>query len=333
MKLKCFTLIFLVGSLFAASSVQAESQKPAMIGILLDTAPLPELLTKHLGLSPDQGIRIQNVRTDSPADKAGLERDDIIIGYNGQKATDNEDFVNAVRSTEAGTEISLEIIHLGQRKTVKLKPEILEGQAAWKYPPEPEIVQMWRPGKMFRLDPDEENWLEITPDHFPNIDIYKLFNENYTYQYSEDGEKYTITIKGNPDDKDSEIIVRSGDNEYTTTIGQIEKLPEKYQESAKISVENARKTDRRKFLDRRYFMPSPNLPDALQRYFNRDFQNRIPVQPLNPDNEKFEKMEEQMKQMQERLDKLENQQKQDLPDEKSGGQEPEAQKTTNEQSA
>ncbi len=331
MKIKHVTLIFLVGLFCFVSTVQAESEQTPMIGIVLDTTPLPELLTKHLGLSPDQGIRIQNVGADSPADKAGLERDDIIIAYNSEKVTDNKEFVNAIRKGGAGNEISLEIIHLGERKTVKLKPEILEGEVIWKYPPEPEIVRTWRPGKMFRLGPDEEKWLEILPEHFPDIDIYKYFNENYTYQYSENGERYTIIINGNPDGDDTEIIVRSGEAEYKATIDQKDKLPEKYQESVKISLENARKSHKQRMSDRKHYIPSPPMPDILQRFFDRDFQNPNPIHPFNPDNRKLERMEEQMRQLQERLDKLEKQQKENPPQEKPKDQEPEAQQTTNEQ--
>ena len=51
--------------------VSAEEGRP-YIGVRLDPAPLPELLTKHLGLETGQGIRIRNVNIGSPADTIGL---------------------------------------------------------------------------------------------------------------------------------------------------------------------------------------------------------------------------------------------------------------------
>ena len=119
------------------------------IGVMLDVVPLPDLLVKHLGLEPGQGIRIANIHRDSPADKAGLERDDIIIGFEGGLVDDRQQFVDNVRKAGIGTEISLEIIHLGKRNTVKLTLEGLKGDFDLKYPPEPEVVQSWRPGKIF----------------------------------------------------------------------------------------------------------------------------------------------------------------------------------------
>lgn len=327
MKCKYIIPIFLVGLFCSASISQAESERPPMIGIQLDPTPLPELLTKHLALDPDQGIRILNVSADSPADKAGLEKDDIIASYNGEKAIDNEEFVNTIRRGGADTEISLEIIHLGKHKTVNLKPEVPEEEIIWKYPPEPELVRTWRPGKMFRLGPDEEKWFEVLPEHFPDIDVYKHFNENYTYQYAEDGERYTVIINGNPDDEDTEIIVRSGKTEFKATIDQIDKLPEKYHESIGISLENARKSHKQRMSDKKHYVPSPPMPDIFQRYFDQDFQNQFPIRPLNPENGKLERMEEQMQKLLERLEKLEKQHKENSPQEKSDKQEPETETT------
>ena len=107
-----------------------------MIGILLDTAPLPELLTTHLGLSPDQGIRIQNVRTDSPADKAGLVGSaqqveiegqqvrvggDVIIAIDGQPLREMDDLIAYLASsTEVGQKVTLTILRNGKENTLSV---------------------------------------------------------------------------------------------------------------------------------------------------------------------------------------------------------------------
>jgi S1-C subfamily serine protease len=75
------------------------------IGVMLDAMPLPDLLVKHLNLEPGQGIRIANIHRDSPADKAGLERDDIIIGFEGKNVDDRQQFVDNVRKAGIGTEV------------------------------------------------------------------------------------------------------------------------------------------------------------------------------------------------------------------------------------
>ena len=303
------TLVLFYAGTGLAADTESNDERP-YIGVMLDGAPLPDLLVKHLGLEPGQGIRIANISRNSPADKAGLERDDIIIGFEGKNVDDNEQFVDNVRKAGIGTEVSLQIIHLGKRQTVTLKLEGLKGDFDMKYPPEPQAVQSWRPGKIFKLRPGDEDWMEVFRDNMPpdfDVNIKKFFNEIYTYKHSSDGEDYTITIEGNPGDVESTITIQAGDNEYKATLKEIDKLPEKYQKPAEQAVKDARKAaGSRKFyhnLDPQSFNFRPYL-DKIRPDIDS------PFGPFGPGNEMFDRIQEQMKQLQQRLDKLEKQQRQ-----------------------
>ena len=279
------------------------------IGVMLDGMPLPDLLVKHLGLEQGQGIRIANIHRDSPADKAGLERDDIIVGFEGSDVNDQQRFVDDVRKAGIGTEVSLEIIHLGKRKTVTLRLEGLKGDFDLKYPPEPEIVQSWRPGKIFKLKPGEEDWMEVFRDNMPSdfdVNIKKFFKELYTYKHSSDGEDYTITIEGNPNDVESTITILVGKTEYKTTLKEIDKLPEKYQKPAGQAIKDARKAAKTRKFDESF------SPQYWQKQFDwkpyvdkmrPDFKS--PIVPFGPGDEMFDAIKKQMKELQKRLDKLE----------------------------
>jgi hypothetical protein len=286
------------------------------IGVMLDAAPLPDLMVKHLNLEPGQGIRIANIHRDSPADKAGLERDDIIIGFEGGNVDDRQQFVDNVRKAGIGKEVSLEIIHLGKRKTVTLKLEDLKGDFDLKYPPEPQIVQSWRPGKIFKLRPGDEDWIEVFKDNMPSdfdVNIKKFFNELYTYKHS-DGEDYTVTIEGNPNDDDSTISVSIGDTEHKTTLKEIDKLPEKYQKPAEQAIKDARKAAKTgKFyqhFDPQSFDWKPYF-DKMRPYINP------PIEHFRPPDEMFDAIKRQMKELQQRLDKLEKRQNKMFDSEKS----------------
>ena len=139
MKVKSITLTITLVLFWAGTGLAADTDpndaRP-YIGVMLDPAPLPDLLVKHLNLAPGQGIRIANIHCGSPADKAGLERDDIIIGFQGKDVDDQQKFVDDVRKAGIGTEVSLQIIHLGKRKTVMLKLEGMKGDFDLKYPPD-----------------------------------------------------------------------------------------------------------------------------------------------------------------------------------------------------
>jgi len=313
MKAKNVALISFVVLLSIATTLCAELKaadtRPYM-GVWLDTSPLPDLLIKHLGLSPDQGIRISNVHRDSSADKAGLERDDIIIGFEGKKVMSSEsrEFIDEVRKAGIGTEVTLEIIHLGQRKTVRLKLEPFEGEREFKYPTEPEIFQSWRPGKMFRLKPGDKDWIEI------ELPFLEKSLEMYAYHHSDDGKDYTITIEGDPDDEDTKITLRVGDEEYKSTVSDIDKLPKKYREPAKEALENSRKYSRQRKQTRirKISLPPSLRPDELLGRFKDSFlkdSKRFPVTPdlppFGPQDQMFDKIQKQMRKLQERIEELE----------------------------
>ena len=291
------------------AAICAESESTGarpFIGVLLDPAPLPGLLSKHLGLPVGQGLRIQNVQQDSPADKAGLERDDLIIGFEGQDVHDYERFVAAIRQAGSGTEASLQIVHLGVRKTAKLTLKPFEGNPDWKYPREPQAVQSWRPGRFFRLKPGDEEWSEMWRDSMPSdidVDVKRFFNELHSYHHS-NGEDYDVTIEGNPNDEDSTITVRVGDDNYTTTVKDIDKLPEKYRQAAKDALENARKTSRKRKFDGRVNVLTWQTPPDWRGYFDRLHPRNYAPAPFDRGEELLDKYQ---KLMEEVLDKYQKQ--------------------------
>lgn len=161
------TLWSLAAVLLLGTFSRAAEPRP-YLGVTLDATPLPELLTKHLQLDPGQGLRIVNIAIGSPAQKAALDRDDILIAQQGSKITSLPEFVETVRAAEVGAELSLEVIHLGQRKTVRveLTSEPDPQTVSWRYPREPEAVPWWRPSRIFKIGPDGREMTEIPFEQF-----------------------------------------------------------------------------------------------------------------------------------------------------------------------
>lgn len=285
----------------------AQAERP-YIGIRLDPAPLPGLVVKHLKLEPEQGIRIRNVNVSSPADKIGLERDDIIIRFQGEDVTDLEQFVDAVKDAGLGTEVSLEIIHVGQRKSLQFELEPFKGDLKWKYPLEPEAVTSWQPGRFFKVGPEGQNWTTFQIDELPDIDVEvkKFFNQRHVYHHSTDGEDYTITIEGDPRDGSSQITVQSGDAKHSATVGELDALPPEYLDAAKDALEGARKSSRGRVRMKQSSLPKPPEPEAYRQYMREFKIPRLDVQPWSQKkDEMLEKLQKQMERLQERLDALE----------------------------
>jgi hypothetical protein len=303
------------------------------MGVELDSAPLPELLTKHLGLDAGQGVRVRNVVVDSPADKAGLVRDDLVTAFQGKKVTHVEQVVEGVRGAGVGDEVSIEVVHLGQRQAVQVKLEAARENPQLKYPSEPEAVTTWRPGKVFKIGPDGQEWMEIPPNKVPdfNVDVNRFFKEVRTFHHSTDGEDYTVTIEGDPKDQGSIVIVQAGGEEYRTTVGKLDTLPEKYRGRARETVDNARrdvKTD--VVVGRKFRLPEPPRPEmyrGLLRSIPRPDMERLSERT----DRALEKVQEQMERLQERMQALEERNRQmldrlldrkDAPKEKAPSPEP-----------
>jgi S1-C subfamily serine protease len=81
--------------------------------------------------NPDvEGIQIADVMKDSPAEKAGIKKEDVLVELGGVKITDSESLKEALEPRKIGEEVELKVMRKGkdgwQEKTFKLK---LEGRA------------------------------------------------------------------------------------------------------------------------------------------------------------------------------------------------------------
>lgn len=317
-------LLALTPSIPAAA---CEEEDRPYIGVGLDPTPLPDLLTKHLRLNPDQGIRIRNIDRDSPAGKAGLERDDIIIGFQGRDVTDMQEFVEQVRDAGIGTQVSLEIINLGHRKTINLKLEKFDGEHDWKYPPEPDFVESWHPGRIFRFKPGEEDWEQVPPFS----DLPTGLRIQVIYHGDGEGGHFEVRIEGNPNDDDARIIVTHGDTKFNTTVAQIDMLPKKYRSAVQADLKNARRSWKRDKHTWPFSGPAPFDFDAdvWHRYFDTDSLRRLPRPPYIQPDYKLKRMEKQLRDLRQRLDELEKRHQElgdrDEPEEQSKNADDQAQ--------
>ncbi len=99
----------------------------------------PELATQF-GLGDTKGVLVSDVMDDSPAKKAGLERADVIVEYDGKPMDSPTHLRNAVAQTPVGKKVPLKIIRDKKPKTIEVaiaeQPKSL-GQAGGEETGEP----------------------------------------------------------------------------------------------------------------------------------------------------------------------------------------------------
>jgi serine protease Do len=79
----------------------------------------PELV-QAFNLPDDHGALVSDVVADSPAAKAGIQRSDIIVGFNGKPVQDSAELPRQVAVLAPGTTVELEVLRNHARQTVQV---------------------------------------------------------------------------------------------------------------------------------------------------------------------------------------------------------------------
>jgi hypothetical protein len=307
MKTRTIISLLIYTALGAGTLFGVQDDRPH-VGVMLDPQPLPDLLVKHLRLAEGEGTRVANVVVGGAGDEAGLERDDIIVGFEGVKIDGAEMLIEELKKHRIGQEAELEIIHLGQRKVIKLRLGASADKIKWKYPVEPSSEVQWQPGTVYRLDPDEEGWIPIPFDELvppPGAfgkgkkDITKLFGECYSFRYCEGGKEYQVTIEGDPRDENTVVTVRIGTEENQVTVKEVDTLPEEYRKSAVDALEKAKKARAHGSISIQVKPGGTGLSDTPTI-------SDVPWPPSGSNGERLDRIEKRLQQLQRRLEQLES---------------------------
>ncbi len=92
------------------------------IGVNFDK--LNPKLAKSLGLASDKGVIVTNVQKDSPADKAGLKVEDVIVQFDGKPVNTDTDLPKVVAAAPIGKQVKMVVF----RKAKRLELSIVVGQ-------------------------------------------------------------------------------------------------------------------------------------------------------------------------------------------------------------
>ncbi len=77
-------------------------------------------LAQQFDLAVDHGVGIRSVQANSPAEAAGLEQGDIIVGLGGAEIRTSGDLFSALTEHRAGDVVEVEYFHDGRRQTTEV---------------------------------------------------------------------------------------------------------------------------------------------------------------------------------------------------------------------
>jgi serine protease Do len=110
-----------------------------VIGVQVRTYPISKEDAQAFGLPNTNGAVLTTVAEGRPADKAGLQRGDVITEFNGKPVVDSDALVSMVITTKPGTTVPLTVFREGQRKSMNITIGELDLEAEQGTPTEPDV--------------------------------------------------------------------------------------------------------------------------------------------------------------------------------------------------
>jgi Do/DeqQ family serine protease len=100
----------------------------------VEIRPVDDAIARQFRLPGKQGVLINNVVKGSPAERAGLKRGDVIVGFGGQRIDDVRQLQSATSQTEPKKKVDITVIRNGKQVALQLvtgemKPEDAEAAA------------------------------------------------------------------------------------------------------------------------------------------------------------------------------------------------------------
>lgn len=151
----------------------------------------PELASQF-GLGDTKGVLVSDVMDDSPAKKAGVERADVIVEYDGKPMDSPTHLRNAVAQTPVGKKVTLKIIR--DKKTKAIDVTIAE-----------------QPKSMGQVGGEEGGEPSAPSGVLSDLDVREV-NEELASRYGlKSGERGVVVTRVKPGSPAEEAGVREGD--------------------------------------------------------------------------------------------------------------------------
>lgn len=91
------------------------------LGVMIQT--ISPAIQEKLGLDSTKGALVSSISEGGPADKAGIERGDVIMSFDGKEIAEMHDLPHIVAITEAGKTVPVEIIRDGEKEIIQVTIE------------------------------------------------------------------------------------------------------------------------------------------------------------------------------------------------------------------
>lgn len=273
-------------------------------------------LKEAMNLKSEEGVLVRDVVEDSPADEAGIKREDVILVFNQEKVEYSEHLIRLVRKTSPGDKVELVIVRDGKKKTLTIttgetpetklrKPEILKFKSTKVKPPKikPEIYKFCT-SSGGRIGVKVEDLTEQLGDYFG----VKAGEGALITEVDEEGPAYKARLKAGDvivevdeeriEDTEDLISAISGKEEKDKV--EVKVIRDRKPQSFTVEVEEGKEQSSVYFkeLEKLRILPE-NLPEPKIFWEEKEFR-----QPQEELRKGLEELREEMKELKEELEDL-----------------------------
>jgi S1-C subfamily serine protease len=119
----CFAIAINTAKFVAAQLIRDGRVERAWLGIAGQNVELPRRLVRFHDLKTHSGVMAASIEIDSPADRTGLKRSDVIVRFGGHPVAGSDDLQRLLTGDQVGKKSEIVVI----RGTEKLEYEIVAG--------------------------------------------------------------------------------------------------------------------------------------------------------------------------------------------------------------
>lgn len=128
----CFAIAINTAKFVAGRLIKDGRIKRSYIGVAGQNVPLHRRLVRFYNLPVENGILILSVEKKSPAERAGLHKEDVIISFSDQPISSIDDLHRLLTEEQVGVKLPLSIIRRSEKMVLDIIPEESKTVTDWR---------------------------------------------------------------------------------------------------------------------------------------------------------------------------------------------------------
>ena len=119
----CFAIAVNTAKFVAGRLIRDGRVRRSRIGAAVQTVPLPRRLVDRHDLAVNAGVLIVAVEANGPAERAGLDEGDVLVGFEGRPVAGLDDLHRLLTEDRVGVRASLDVLRRDGLLVVDITPE------------------------------------------------------------------------------------------------------------------------------------------------------------------------------------------------------------------